>query len=116
MPPVSERDNDKCMELHCGDLLYTRAAIIGRDAPRSVLFRSGFVTAGRMADICDVATCIAVCIRCTQANKSRGSDQEARHVAYSKALRMHPLLQLQYRVLPNFSTNYMSNVTAPEVF
>lgn len=39
MPPVSERDNDKCMELHCGDLLYTRAAIIGRDAPRSVLFR-----------------------------------------------------------------------------
>lgn len=44
------------MELHCGNLLYTRVAIIGRDAPRSVLF-SGFVTAERMADICDIATC-----------------------------------------------------------
>lgn len=76
------------------ELLYTRAAIIGRDAPCSLLFCSGFVTAGRMADICDVATCIAVCIEYTQANKSRDSDQEACHVAYSKALRMHPLLPI----------------------
>lgn len=43
--PKGEHDNDKCMALHCENLLYTRAAIIGRGTPRFVL-SSGFVTAG----------------------------------------------------------------------
>lgn len=95
-------------------IVYARAAIIGRDASRSILFRfSGFATAGANGGYMWRRN---MCIGYTQANKSRGSDQEARHVAYSKALRMHPFLLLQYRVLPSFSTNYMSNVTALEVF